>query len=185
MAIDALAEPVDAGRHRRLGRGRDRRRTVGDRRRAHPRRLPARDARGAHRARPPARRRRAGARPSRPGRAARQRRRRSTAPSSRHITALKLNDEEAEQLCGGTDEASLRSLGIPEIVLTLGSEGAADHLGRDHDARRRGAGRRARSTRRAPATRSCSPMRRRASAGVEPHEAGRIASRFVSTIIAR
>ena len=27
-------------------------------------------------------------------------------------------------LCGGTDEASLRSLGIPEIVLTLGSEGA-------------------------------------------------------------
>ena len=41
-----------------------------------------------------------------------------------HITALKLNDEEAEQLCGGTDEEALRSLGIPEIVLTLGSDGA-------------------------------------------------------------
>ena len=41
--------------------------------------------------------------------------------------------------------------------------GRRDHLGRDHDARGRGAGRRARSTRREPATRSCSPMRRRAS----------------------
>ena len=41
-----------------------------------------------------------------------------------HITALKLNDEEAEELCGGTDEAALRTLGIPEVVLTLGSDGA-------------------------------------------------------------
>ncbi len=48
------------------------------------------------------------------------------------------------QLCGGTDEEALRSLGIPEIVLTLGSDGALDHLrGRD-DARRRCADRRPR-----------------------------------------
>ena len=61
-----------------------------------------------------------------------------------HITALKLNDEEAVQLCGGTDEDALRSLGIPEIVLTLGSEGALIISGDDHDARRRGADRRPR-----------------------------------------
>jgi len=41
-----------------------------------------------------------------------------------HITALKLNDEEAEELCGGTDEVELSRLGVPEIVLTLGSQGA-------------------------------------------------------------
>ena len=101
-----------------------------------------------------------------------------------HITALKLNDEEAEQLCGGTDEASLRTLGIPEIVLTLGSEGALIISGDVDDARRRGAGRRPRrpdrGRRLVPAL-----LRRRAPARREPHEAGLIASRFVSTIIAR
>ena len=80
---DRLARrALDAGRHRRLGRGRDRRRALGDRRRAQPRRLPARDAGGADRARPPAHRRRPGARPSRPGRPARQRRQTSITPSS-------------------------------------------------------------------------------------------------------
>lgn len=42
----------------------------------------------------------------------------------RHVSLLKLNEGEAVRLCGGTDEASLRTLGVPEVVLTLGSEGA-------------------------------------------------------------
>jgi sugar/nucleoside kinase (ribokinase family) len=101
-----------------------------------------------------------------------------------HITALKLNDEEAEQLCGGTDEASLRSLGVPEIVLTLGSEGATiisgeittrvDAVPVEGPVDPTGAG--------------DSFLLAYASArdrGVDPHEAGLIASRFVSTIIAR
>ena len=46
-----------------------------------------------------------------------------------HITALKLNDEEAEELCGGTDEAALRTLGIPEVVLTLGLRRRAHRVG--------------------------------------------------------
>jgi sugar/nucleoside kinase (ribokinase family) len=101
-----------------------------------------------------------------------------------HITALKLNDEEAEQLCGGTDEASLRSLGIPEIVLTLGSEGAViisgeitthvDAVPIDGPVDPTGAG--------DSFLLSYAAARER---GAGPHEAGRIASRFVSTIIAR
>ena len=39
-------------------------------------------------------------------------------------TILTLNDEEAEALVGGADPARLRSLGVAEIVLTLGSRGA-------------------------------------------------------------
>ena len=74
--------------------------------------------------------RRPGTRPARPGRPARQRRRRSTARCSRHITALKLNDEEAVQLCGGTDEAALRTLGIPGDRAHARLRGRADHLGR-------------------------------------------------------
>ena len=101
-----------------------------------------------------------------------------------HITALKLNDEEAEQLCGGTDEASLRSLGIPEIVLTLGSEGAViisgeitthvDAVPVEGPVDPTGAG--------DSFLLSYAAARER---GVDPHEAGLIASRFVSTIIAR
>ena len=101
-----------------------------------------------------------------------------------HITALKLNDEEAEQLCGGIDEASLRTLGIPEVVLTLGSEGAlilSDEITTHVDA--------------VPIEGPVDPTgagdsfllayavaRQR---GSDPNEAGLIASRFVSTIIAR
>ena len=101
-----------------------------------------------------------------------------------HITALKLNDEEAVQLCGGTDEVALRTLGIPEIVLTLGSEGAliiSGEITTHVDA--------------VPVKGPIDPTgagdsfllaytvaRQR---GVDPHEAGSIASRFVSTIIAR
>jgi sugar/nucleoside kinase (ribokinase family) len=101
-----------------------------------------------------------------------------------HITALKLNDEEAELLCGGTDEAALRSLGIPEIVLTLGSEGAVIISGEvtTHvDA--------------VPVVGEVDPTGAGDSfllayavardRGIGPHEAGLIASRFVSTIIAR
>jgi sugar/nucleoside kinase (ribokinase family) len=101
-----------------------------------------------------------------------------------HITALKLNDEEAVLLCGGTDEASLRSLGIPEIVLTLGSEGATiisgeitthvDAVPVEGPVDPTGAG--------DSFLLSYAAARER---GVDPHEAGRIASRFVSTIIAR
>jgi sugar/nucleoside kinase (ribokinase family) len=102
----------------------------------------------------------------------------------RHITALKLNDEEAEDLCGGTDEQSLRSLGIPEIVLTLGSEGAVIISGEvttrveavpvDGPVDPTGAG--------DSFLLSYAVARQ---SGKGPNEAGLIASRFVSTIIAR
>jgi sugar/nucleoside kinase (ribokinase family) len=42
----------------------------------------------------------------------------------RHVSILKLNDEEAETLAGSSEPEALRSLGIPEIVLTLGSKGS-------------------------------------------------------------
>ncbi len=42
----------------------------------------------------------------------------------RHVRILKLNDEEAETLVGSAEPASLRSLGVPEVVLTLGSHGS-------------------------------------------------------------
>lgn len=42
----------------------------------------------------------------------------------RHVTVLKLNDTEAETLVGSTDPRSLRALGVPEVVLTLGSRGS-------------------------------------------------------------
>ena len=102
----------------------------------------------------------------------------------RHITALKLNDEEAEELCGGTDEAALRSLGIPEVVLTLGSECAViisgdvitrvDAVPIDGPVDPTGAG--------DSFLLSYAVARQR---GADAHEAGLIASRFVSTIIAR
>ena len=101
-----------------------------------------------------------------------------------HITALKLNDEEAEQLCGGIDEASLRTLGIPEIVLTLGSEGAliiseeittrVDAVPVEGPVDPTGAG--------DSFLLAYAVARQR---GSSPNEAGRIASSFVSTIIAR
>lgn len=42
----------------------------------------------------------------------------------RHIAILKLNDEEAETLVGRADPDAARSLGVPEVVLTLGSRGS-------------------------------------------------------------
>ena len=47
-----------------------------------------------------------------------------------HVAVLKLSEFEAE-LLGGTEEESLRRLGVPELVVTLGSRGALvlDRLG--------------------------------------------------------
>ena len=101
-----------------------------------------------------------------------------------HITVLKLNDEEAEQLCGGIDEAALRTLGIPEVVLTLGSQGAVILSGAE--------------TTRVAAVPIDGPVDPTGAgdsflmayaiarlSGDDAHTAGLAASRFVSTIIAR
>jgi len=42
----------------------------------------------------------------------------------RHVTILKLNDEEAETLVGSAEPEKLRALGVPEVILTLGSKGS-------------------------------------------------------------
>jgi sugar/nucleoside kinase (ribokinase family) len=41
-----------------------------------------------------------------------------------HVTVLKLDGEEAEALAGGTEPKRLLALGVPELILTLGSRGA-------------------------------------------------------------
>jgi sugar/nucleoside kinase (ribokinase family) len=41
-----------------------------------------------------------------------------------HIEVLKLNDEEAETLVGSAAPEKLHALGVPEVILTLGSQGA-------------------------------------------------------------
>lgn len=41
-----------------------------------------------------------------------------------HLAVLKLNEDEGRILAGGLEPARLRALGVPEVVLTLGSEGA-------------------------------------------------------------
>ncbi len=42
----------------------------------------------------------------------------------RHVSVVKLAEEEARALVGEPDEAALRSLGVPEVVVTLGSRGS-------------------------------------------------------------
>jgi sugar/nucleoside kinase (ribokinase family) len=42
----------------------------------------------------------------------------------RHVTILKLNDEEAETLAGSAEPGRLRALEVPEVLLTLGSRGS-------------------------------------------------------------
>jgi sugar/nucleoside kinase (ribokinase family) len=42
----------------------------------------------------------------------------------RHVTVLKLAEEEAEALLGGIDEAALRSLGVPEVIVTFAERGS-------------------------------------------------------------
>src|SRR2546430_10423720 len=41
----------------------------------------------------------------------------------RHVSILKLNEEEARVLVGGIDAGALGSLGVPEVLVTLGSRG--------------------------------------------------------------
>jgi len=42
----------------------------------------------------------------------------------RHVSILKLNDEEAETLVGSSEPEALHALGMPEVILTLGSKGS-------------------------------------------------------------
>jgi sugar/nucleoside kinase (ribokinase family) len=42
----------------------------------------------------------------------------------RHVAVLKLAEEEARALVGEPDEPALRSLGVPEVVVTFGSRGS-------------------------------------------------------------
>jgi sugar/nucleoside kinase (ribokinase family) len=42
----------------------------------------------------------------------------------RHISVLKLAEEEARALVGEPNEQALRSLGLPEVIVTLGSRGS-------------------------------------------------------------
>lgn len=42
----------------------------------------------------------------------------------RHVGILKLNEAEAETLVGSAEPKTLASLGVPEIILTLGSQGS-------------------------------------------------------------
>jgi sugar/nucleoside kinase (ribokinase family) len=41
-----------------------------------------------------------------------------------HVTILKLNDEEAETLVGSAEPERLHTLDVPEVILTLGSQGS-------------------------------------------------------------
>jgi sugar/nucleoside kinase (ribokinase family) len=42
----------------------------------------------------------------------------------RHVSVLKLAEEEAQALAGGANEAALRALGVPEVVVTFGPRGS-------------------------------------------------------------
>ncbi|MGE5689858.1 MAG: carbohydrate kinase family protein [Pseudomonadota bacterium] len=46
----------------------------------------------------------------------------------RHVSILKLSEEEATALVGGTDAASLRGLGVPEVLVTHGDRGSTVHF---------------------------------------------------------
>ena len=104
----------------RRGRGRRRPRRVDPGRRAHASRLPARRARRA-RARPPARARRPGARAAGAHGASSRHDADFDPAMLRHVTVLKLAESEAETIGG---EEGVAALGVPEVLLTLGSRGA-------------------------------------------------------------
>jgi sugar/nucleoside kinase (ribokinase family) len=101
----------------------------------------------------------------------------------RHIEVLKLNDEEAVTLVGSADPERLRALGVPEVILTLGSQGAwvvtPDRLDRvpavpiDGEVDPTGAG----------DTYAATYLVQRAS-GAEPVEAARAAAATVSELLA-
>lgn len=100
-----------------------------------------------------------------------------------HVDVLKLNDEEAATLVGSAEPERLRSLGVPEVVLTLGSRGVwivtpelIEHVAAvpvDGDVDPTGAG----------DTYSASYVVQRA-AGAEPVEAARVAAATVSELLA-
>jgi len=47
----------------------------------------------------------------------------------RHVAVLKLAEEEARALVGEPDEPALRALGVPEVIVTLGSHGSLVYAG--------------------------------------------------------
>ena len=102
----------------------------------------------------------------------------------RHVEVLKLNDEEAETLVGSAEPEKLLDLGVPEVILTLGSQGAWVITARARRARAR----RFRSTgdvdpTGAGDTYSVTYIVQRA-AGAEPVEAARVAAATVSEFLA-
>lgn len=100
-----------------------------------------------------------------------------------HVEVLKLNDEEAETLVGSAEPTKLLQLGVPEVILTLGSQGAwvvtpdlVEHVPAipvDGDVDPTGAG----------DTYSVTYIVQRA-AGAEPVEAARVAAATVSAFLA-
>jgi sugar/nucleoside kinase (ribokinase family) len=100
-----------------------------------------------------------------------------------HVEVLKLNDEEAETLVGSADPTKLHDLGVPEVILTLGSQGAwvvtqalEEHVPAvpvEGDVDPTGAG----------DTYSVTYIVQRA-AGAEPVEAARVAAATVSAFLA-
>src|SRR5262249_34288396 len=99
-----------------------------------------------------------------------------------HVSALKLNEREAVELCGGTGEEALRTLGIQEGILTLGSDGAlilsGDEAGRVGGAPGEGGA--------GPTGAGDSSLLAYGHArdrGADAREAGEAASRFVAEII--
>lgn len=100
-----------------------------------------------------------------------------------HVEVLKLNDEEAQTLVGSAEPQKLHSLGVPEVILTLGSQGAwvvtpdlVEHVPAvqvDGDVDPTGAG----------DTYSVTYIVQRA-AGAEPVEAARVAAATVSEFLA-
>jgi sugar/nucleoside kinase (ribokinase family) len=100
-----------------------------------------------------------------------------------HVEVLKLNDEEAETLVGSADPEKLHALGVPEVILTLGSQGAwvvtpdlVEHVAAvpvEGDVDPTGAG----------DTYSVTYIVQRA-AGAEPVEAARVAAATVAAFLA-
>jgi sugar/nucleoside kinase (ribokinase family) len=101
----------------------------------------------------------------------------------RYVDILKLNDEEAETLVGTAEPSRMRDLGVPEVILTLGSQGAwvvtptlVEHIPAipvDGPVDPTGAG----------DTYSVTYLVQRA-AGAEPVEAARVAAATVSSFLA-
>jgi sugar/nucleoside kinase (ribokinase family) len=100
-----------------------------------------------------------------------------------HVDILKLNDEEASTLVANAEPARMRDLGVPEVILTLGSEGAwvvthslVEHIPAipvDEPVDPTGAG----------DTYSVTYLVQRAQ-GAEPVEAARVAAETVSKLLA-